>query len=127
MESSLVPALAPVGDAPVVQGLAYLHEAVATERALEQLLHHRSGGRVNLQRGTLLHPVADLDSLVSEGGLGAEEEAARGGLTHTPDNLLRQIFAVELVHALDDGLHEFAGGGVVGVLGDGHYPDALAP
>ena len=28
------------------------------------------------QGGTLLHPVADLDSLVAEGGLGGEEEAA---------------------------------------------------
>ena len=76
VESSLVPAVAPVGDAPVVQGLAYLHEAVPPKRALEQLLHHRSGGRVNLQRGTLLHPVADLDAGVAERGLGAEEEAA---------------------------------------------------
>ena len=38
-----------------------------------------------------------------------------------------QIFTVELVHALDDGLHQLACGGVVGVLGDGHHADALAP
>ena len=38
-----------------------------------------------------------------------------------------KIFAVEFVHALDDGLHELAGGGVVGVLGDGDDADSLAP
>ena len=34
--------------------------------------------------------------------------------------------AVELVHALDDGLKELAGGGVVGLLGDGDHSDASA-
>ena len=34
-----------------------------------------------------------------------------------------QDFAIEFVHALDDGLHQLAGGGIVGVLGDGDHPD----
>ena len=38
-----------------------------------------------------------------------------------------QILAVELVHALDDGLHQLARRCVVGVLGDGDDADALAP
>ena len=97
------------------------------KRALEYLPHHRSRGRVNLQRGTLLHPVADLDADVAEGGLGAEEEAAGGRLPHTPDDVLGKIFAVEFVHALDDRFHELAGGGVVGVLGDGYDPYPLSP
>ena len=42
-------------------------------------------------------------------------------------NLLGKIFAVEFVHALDDALKKLAGGGVVGLLGDGDHPDALAP
>ena len=43
------------------------------------------------------------------------------------DNLLGEIFAVEFVHALDDGLKELAGGGVVGLLGDGDDADSSAP
>ena len=73
-ESALVPALAPVGDAPVVQGLAYLLQAVALKGTLEYLPHHRGGGRVYLQRGTLLRTVVDLDTPIAEGGLGAEEK-----------------------------------------------------
>ena len=55
--------------------------------------------------GTVLHPVADLDAGVAEGGLGTQEEAPGRRLAHSPDNLLSKIFRVELVHALDDGLH----------------------
>ena len=44
-----------------------------------------------------------------------------------PRHLLGKILAVELVHALDDGLKELAGGGVVGLLGDGDDADAPAP
>ena len=40
---------------------------------------------------------------------------------------MRKIFRVKFVHALDDGLHQLAGGGVVGVLRDGDYSNALAP
>ena len=41
-------------------------------------------------------------------------------------DLKDEIFRVKFVHALDDGLHELACGGVVGVLGDGDDPDALS-
>ena len=75
VETAFVPAFALVGDAPVVQLLAYLLEAAAPERALEYLPHHRGGGRVNLQCGALLRPVADLDPLVAEWGVRGEEEA----------------------------------------------------
>ena len=91
VESTFVPAFATVGDAPIVQLFAYLLEAVASEGALEYLLHYRSSGRVNLQSGTLLRPVADFDPLVAEGSLGAEEEASRCRLPHPPNDLLREI------------------------------------
>ena len=87
----------------------------------------RRGGGVHLKRWALLHSVADLHPPVAEGSLGAEEEAPRSGLSHSPRHVLRQIFTVELIHGLYDGLHELAGGGVVGVLGDRDNPDALAP
>ena len=76
---------------------------------------------------TIPHPVADLDSAVAEGGLGTQEEALGRRFPHSPDNLLGKILAVKLVHTLDDSLHQLAGGGVVGVFGDRHHPDALAP
>ncbi len=127
VETPLVPALAPVGDAPVVQLLAYLLQAVALKRLLEYLLHYRSRGRVNLQGGALLRPIADLHLPEAEGGLGAQEEAPRSGLPHSPDDLLGKIFAVIFVHALDNPLKQPAGGVVLGLLGDGHHADALAP
>ena len=127
MERSLVPASAPVGDAPVVQLLAYLFEAAAPQRLLEYLPDHGGCGRVDLQRGTLLPPVVHLDSLVAEGSVGGEEEAPRCRFSHPPDDLLRKIFAVELIHALDDSLKQSAGGVVLRLLGDGHHPDTLPP
>ena len=113
--------------------VAKMEEYGLLERLLHEQCHvgrHRDGrpsADDDDQRGTLLHPVADLHTLVAEGGLRGEEEAPRSGFPHTPYDVLGKIFAVELVHALDDGLHELARGGVVGVLGDGHHPDALAP
>ena len=119
---------APVGDAPVVQGLAYLHEAVPPKPSSGTTPSppERAPGQ-SPSVGRSFTPSPDLDADIAEGGLGAEEEAPRSGFPHSPHNVLRKIFAVELVHALDDGFHELASGGVVGVLGDGHYPDALAP
>ena len=38
-----------------------------------------------------------------------------------------QILAVEFVHGLNDGLKEPAGGGVIGLLRDGHHANAPAP
>ena len=54
----------------------------------------------------------------------AEEEAAGGGLAHSPDDFLGKILRVELVDALDDRLHQLARWRVVGVLRDGDDPDA---
>ena len=127
METALVPPLASVGDAPLVQLLAQLLEAAAPQGLLEYLLHHRGRGRVYLKGGALLRPVADLDLPVAEGGVGAEEEAPRCGLPHPPDDLLGKILAVIFVHGLDDSLKQPAGGVVLGLLGDGHHADALAP
>ena len=119
MDGVLLPAPPPVGDAALVEVAADLLEALSAQRALEHLFHDRRRSRIDLERGALLASVLHLDPLVAEGRARREEEAARGGLAHAPDNVLRKIFAVELVDALDDRLHELAGGGVVGVLGDG--------
>ena len=77
--------------------------------------------------GALLRPVLHHHPVVAEGGVAGDPEAARGRLAHPPRDLLGEILAVEFVHALDDGLHELARGGVVGVLGDGDDSNALAP
>ena len=44
-----------------------------------------------------------------------------------PLDLVRQILAVELVHALDYRLHQLAHWSVVGVLGNGDHADAFSP
>ncbi len=124
MEAVPVPAPAPVGDAPLVQVAADLLEAGAPQRALEYLAHDRGGDRVDLERGTLPHTIADLHAPVAEGRPGREEEASRCGLAHPARDLLGQILRVELVDALDDGFHQLAGRGVVGVLGNGDDSDA---
>ncbi len=122
----LLPALAPVGDAPAVQLLADFGQPVAPAGTLEYLPDDGRGVWVNLQGGTVFHSVADLDPVVAEGGLGGKEVATGRGFPHSPLYFFGKIFAVELVHALDDCLHQLAGGGVVGVLGDGDDADALA-
>ena len=127
MDNVLLPAPSPVGDAPAVQFLADFRESVAPAGTLKDFLDDRGGHRVNLQRGPVLHPVADLDAVVAEGGLGGQEVAPGRRFPHSPLHFFGKIFRVELVHGLNDGLHQLAGGGVVGVLGDGDDPDALAP
>ena len=127
VDDILLPAPSPVGDAPPVQLLADFLQPVASAGTLEYLPDDGGGHRVNLQGGAVLHPVADLDAVVAEGGLGPQEEATGRRLPHPPDNFLGKIFRVKFVHALDDGLHQLAGGGVVGVLRDGDDADALAP
>ena len=124
VDGGLEPALAVGGgDALGVEGLHDVQVAAALEGQVEDAPGHGVGGRVQLQPGALLGPVLDVDLLVAVGRVGGDPEAARGGFAHPPDNLLGQIFAIELVHALDDGLHQLAGGGVVGVLGDGDEAD----
>ena len=92
---SLVPTFAPDGDAHVVQGLAYLHKAVALIE-LSDLLHHRRGRRVNLQRGTLLGTVVDLDAPVAEGALEPRKKPLEAASRHSPRHVLREIFRVRL-------------------------------
>ena len=126
VETVLLPALAVLRDTPPVEVAAYLLQAVPSQRTREDLPHERRGRRVDLQGRALPHPVSHLHPLVAEGGLGTEEEATRGGLPHSPDNFLGQILRVKLVDALDDRLHQLAGGRVIGVFGDGDDTDAAA-
>ncbi len=46
---------------------------------------------------------------------------------HPPGDLLGQILRLKLVHALDDGLHDLAGQGIVGLLCDRGDVDSPAP
>ncbi|MCY3646822.1 MAG: hypothetical protein OXH07_07600 [Chloroflexi bacterium] len=114
------------GNALVVEGAHDVEHALAREDHVEDAAHHGVGGRVELQLRALLRPVLDLHLLVAVGRVGGDPEAARGGLAHAARDLLGQVRRVELVDALDDRLHELAGGGVVGVLGDGDDADAAA-
>ena len=98
------------GDALSVEGLGDVQGTLALEGHVEDALDHSVCGRVWLQLRTLLGPVLDVDLPIAEGGLRTQEEASRCGLPHPPGNLLRKIFRVKLVHALDDGLHELACG-----------------
>ena len=112
------------GDALDVEGLGHVEDALSLEHHVEDATDHGGGGRVQLQRRPLLRPVLDVDPLVAVGGVAGDPEAPRRRLPHPPRNLLGKILRVKFVHALDDGLHQLAGRGVVGVLGDGDNPDA---
>ena len=116
-----------VGMPSALRGLHDVQVALALQGQVEDAPGHGVGGGIKLQPGAFLGPVLDVDLLVAVGGVGGDPKAPRRRLAHPPNDLLGQILAVELVHALDDGLHQLAGGGVVGVLGDGDHPDALAP
>ena len=110
-----------------VEGLGDVEGASALEGHVEDAPDHGVVWRVQLQLGPLLGPVLDVDSFEAIGGVGGHPEASRSGLPHPPDNFLRQIFAVEFVHGLDDGLKEPAGGVVLGLLGDGDDSDSPPP
>ena len=112
------------GDALGVEGLGDVEDAFALESHIEDAPDHRVGGRVQLQPGALLRPVLDMDPLVAVGCVGGHPKASGRRLPHPPRNLLGKIFAVEFVHALDDGLQQPAGSGVLGLLGDGDHADA---
>ncbi len=128
VDGGLAPLLAVGGgDALGVESLEDVQGGPALEGEVEDAADHGVVGRVQFQAGTLLGPVLDIDPLVPVGGAGIHPETPGGRLAHTPRHFLGQILRVELVHGLDDGLHELAGGGVVGVLGDGYDADALAP
>ena len=115
------------GDALVVQGAGDLEHSGAGLGQVEDALHHLGGVGVQFQGGALLRPVGHHDPVVAVGGAAAHPVAPGGGLAHSPLYFFGKILAIELVHGLDDGLHQLAGGGVVGVLGDGHDADSLAP
>ena len=80
--------------------------------------------RVQFQPGAFLGSVLYQHPPVAVGNVRGHPEPARSGLPHATSNFLREILAVELVDALDNRLHEFAGRRVVGVLGDGDDADA---
>ncbi len=128
VDAGLAPELSSgAGDAIVVEGAGDVHHPASCLGHVEDALDDWRRIRVKLQRGALLRPVLHHDAAVAVGCLAADPEAARGGLSHSPQDLLGQILAVELVHALDDALKQPAGGRVLGLLGDGYYADALAP
>ena len=106
------------GDTLVVEGLSDGQHPLSGLCHVEDALDHGRRIRVAFQRGPLLGPILHHDPVVSVGLPAADPEAARGGLPHPPQDLLGEILAVELVHALDDSLKQLAGGGVVGLLGD---------
>ena len=116
-----------VGDALVVQGAGDFQDALARLGHIEYPLDDGRGCRVWFQGGALLGTVLDHQPAVAVGHPAGDPEAAGGRLAHPPCNFLGQIFAIELVQTLDDGLHQLAGGSVVGVLGDGDHPHSLAP
>ncbi len=121
----LRPAPAPHGGHTLlVEDADDVEDALAPAGHLEDAAHDRVGGRIEVEAGTLLGAVLDVDPAVTVGDVGGDPEATRGRLAHPPDNFLGKILAVELIDALDDRLHELARGGVVGVLGDGDHADA---
>ena len=128
MDAGLSPELSlGAQDALAVEGPGDVRHSVAGVGKVEDALDHAGGIRVGLQGGSLLGAVLHHHPVVAEGGVAGDPEAARGGLPHPSRDLLGQVLAVKFVHALDDGLHQLAGGGVVGVLGDGDDANSLAP
>ncbi len=116
-----------VGDALVVEGAGDVQDAASGLGQVEDALDHRRGVRVQLQGGPLLGAVLDHQLAVAVGNSAGDPETPGGGFAHTPVNFFGKILAVEFIDGFDDGFHELAGGGVVGVLGDGDDADALAP
>ena len=124
VEASTLPAFAFVGDAALVEISRNFLQADAAKRLLEDLLDDRTGIWIDHQCRPLLGPILDFDPSVAERRLRAEKEPSRGGFPHSSSNLLGEVLRVELVHALDDRLHQLAGRRVVSVLGDRGNPDA---
>ena len=118
MEAGALPTFALVRDATFVEVGGNLLQAEPAQRFLEDLLDNRTGVWIDFQGRPLLGPIQDLDPPVAERRLGTQKEPARGGFPHSSRHLLGEILGVELVHALDDRFHQFAGRRVVGVLSD---------
>ena len=107
----------------IVENPDDVEDALALAGHTEDATHDSVGGRVEVQLRALLGAVLDVNPAIAIGDVGGDPEAARGRLAHTPQDLLGKILAIKLVDALDDRLHELAGGGVVGVLRDGDDPN----
>ncbi len=114
-----------VGDALAVQGAGDVQDAASGLGQVEDALNHWRGVGVWFQGGPFLGAVLDHELAIAVGHPAGDPEAPGCGFPHSPVDLFGKIFTVEFVHRLDDGLHELAGGGVVGVLGDGDDADAL--
>ena len=128
MDAGLAPELSPgAGDALGVEGVGDVGHPLARLGKVEDALDDAGCILVGRQGGTPLGAVLRHDPVVAVGGVAGDPEASRRGLPHTPDNVLGKILAVELINALDDALKQLARGGVLGMLGDGDDPDALAP
>ncbi len=128
MDRGLLPGMSiGAGVALCVESLGYVQDASALQSHLEDAFNHCGGGRVRLQLRAFLGSVLHPDLVVAVWSVGGHPEAAGRGLSHPPGDLLGQILRVELVHALDDRLHELARWGVVGVFGDGDHLDSLSP
>ena len=115
------------GDTLVVEGAGDLEHSGAGLGQVEDALDYLGGVLVQFQGGALLGAVLHHHAVVAVGGAAAHPVAPGGGLAHPALYFFGKIFAIKLVHGLDDGLHQLAGGGVVGVLGDGDHADTLAP
>ena len=99
-----------VGDALVIQRPGDVQDAVAGLGQVEDALDHGRGVRVGFEGGAFLGAVLDQELPVTVGDAACDPEAPGGGFEHPPVDLFGKILAVEFVHALDDGLHELAGG-----------------
>ncbi len=113
------------GDPLAVEGPDDLNHPGPGLRHVEYPLDHAGRALDSFQGGALLRSVLHVHLPVAVGRHRGHPEAARGGLAHPPHDLLRKVLRVELVHALDNRLHQLSCRRVVGVLGDGDDPDAL--
>ncbi len=115
------------GQALSVQRLGDVQQTLPPVSQREQAAHHAGRRLRHRQLRSLFRTVWHQYPGVAIGRAAGHPEAAGGGFAHPPRDLLRQVLRVELVHALNDGLHQLAGGRVVGVLRDGDHLDPLAP
>ncbi len=125
-DARLEPSLSAVRDSAAVEFHADFLESVAAQRHAEHLFDDSGGRGINFQRRVLAIAVLDLDPVVPERSTTGQVVSTRGSLPHAPSHLLGKVFGVELVDALDDSFHEFAGRGVIGVLRNRNDADALA-
>ncbi|MCY4614990.1 MAG: hypothetical protein OXC71_01160 [Chloroflexi bacterium] len=125
MDRGLEPSLAPrTSHTLAIECLGDVQRALALKRHVEDAPDDGLCGRTRFQSGPRSAAILDLNPRIPVGGIRSDPEATGRGLAHPAHDLLGQVLAVELIHTLDDRLHELAGWGVVGVLGDGDDADA---